>query len=304
MGDIKLFDLRGNDLTEILGESYTIEKTLQKIIESNLETMLGVKLLDSEYSTGKTHSGRIDTLGIDENGSPVIIEYKRASNENVINQGLYYLDWLLDHKAEYTMLVERTLGKEQIQDIDWATARLICIANQFLKYDEYAVKQIDRNIELFQYNKFGENLLLLELVNASTGTIKQYKANSKPKNTSQGKTTFESLLTKLDSKQLDLYENMRAFMLALGDDVQDKKLQKYEAYKRIANFACLEVHPQAGTIVLFLKLNPSEYQIEEGFSRDVSSIGHYGTGDLEITIRERKDIDKAMPLISRSYELN
>jgi hypothetical protein len=42
---------------------------------------------------------------IDEDDSPVIIEYKRATNENVINQGLYYLDWLMDHKAEFQILV-------------------------------------------------------------------------------------------------------------------------------------------------------------------------------------------------------
>ncbi len=74
-----------------------IEKALQTLIERNLGALLGVRFLASEYSTGKTHGGRIDTLGIDENGSPVIIEYKRSTNENVINQGLFYLDWLLDH---------------------------------------------------------------------------------------------------------------------------------------------------------------------------------------------------------------
>jgi len=54
---------------------------------------LGIKFLASEYSTGKIYGGRIDTLGIDENGCPVIIEYKRALNENVINQGLFYPDF-------------------------------------------------------------------------------------------------------------------------------------------------------------------------------------------------------------------
>jgi RecB family endonuclease NucS len=81
-------------------------------MESNLDALLGVRFLASEYRTGKTHGGRIDTLGIDENGSPVIIEYKRAMNENVINQGLYYLDWLLGHRGEFELIVLKTLGKE------------------------------------------------------------------------------------------------------------------------------------------------------------------------------------------------
>ncbi len=92
MSDIKLFRLSGNQPCEIAGVSAPLEKSLQMLIEHHLETFLGVRFLATEYSTGKDHNGRMDTLAIDENGSPVIIEYKRASNENVINQGLYYLD--------------------------------------------------------------------------------------------------------------------------------------------------------------------------------------------------------------------
>ncbi|MDR9416567.1 MAG: hypothetical protein RI564_09795 [Gracilimonas sp.] len=104
MSDIKLFQIKGQQVTELTGSAAKIEKSLQSQIEANLETYLGVRFLASEYSTGTNHGGRIDTLGIDENGSPVIIEYKRAMNENVINQGLFYLDWLFDHKAEFELL--------------------------------------------------------------------------------------------------------------------------------------------------------------------------------------------------------
>jgi RecB family endonuclease NucS len=44
--------------------------------EKNLEALLGVRFLDSEFTT--SNGGRIDTLGLDENGCPVILEYKRA----------------------------------------------------------------------------------------------------------------------------------------------------------------------------------------------------------------------------------
>jgi len=64
-----------------------VENTLQSLVERHLEKFLSVRLLASEYHTGKTHQGRINTLGIDENGYPVIIEYERALNQNVINQG-------------------------------------------------------------------------------------------------------------------------------------------------------------------------------------------------------------------------
>src|SRR5258708_28177489 len=112
-------------------------------MERHLETLLGVRFLASEYSTGKVHGGRIDTLGIDENGSPVIIEYKRALNENVINQGLFYLDWLMDHKGEFQLLVLNKLGKSEFDSIDWSAPRLLCIASDLTRYDEHAVQQMN-----------------------------------------------------------------------------------------------------------------------------------------------------------------
>ena len=67
MSDIKLFQLANNKVTELEGKSVTIEKSLQSLFEKHLVSFLGVTFLASEYSTGTKHSGRIDTLGIDEN---------------------------------------------------------------------------------------------------------------------------------------------------------------------------------------------------------------------------------------------
>src|SRR6266487_2452892 len=131
MSDIKLFRMIGGKVTEEPSQSATVEKSLQNLIEGHLDTFLGVRLLASEYVTGKIHGGRIDTLGIDEDGSPVIVEYKRDINENVINQGLFYLDWLMDHKGEFELHVLKTLGKDAADSIDWSAPRLLCIASDF-----------------------------------------------------------------------------------------------------------------------------------------------------------------------------
>lgn len=75
MSDIKLFRLQNHKAAEIAGTASHLEKPLQSLIESNLEPLLGIRLVATEYPTGKTHSGRIDTLGLDENLCPVILEY-------------------------------------------------------------------------------------------------------------------------------------------------------------------------------------------------------------------------------------
>ena len=148
MSDIKLFRTDASAVTELPGTSMALEKSLQTLIENNLESFLGIRFLATEFSTGKEHGGRMDTLGIDENGCPVIIEYKRSSNENVINQGLFYLDWLMDHKRDFEWLVMQSLNKESAENVEWSAPRLLCIAGDFTKYDGHAVKQMNRNIEL------------------------------------------------------------------------------------------------------------------------------------------------------------
>lgn len=301
MSDIKLFKL-ADKITELEGKSVALEKSLQSLIEKHLDTFLGVRFLASEYSTGKTHGGRIDTLGIDENGCPVIIEYKRATNENVINQGLFYLDWLLDHKAEFQLLVQEELGKKDAYSIEWASPRLLCIAGDFTKYDEHAVQQMNRNIELIRYRKYDNDLLLFELINATTSSSTENSLSTGKKKSSPQYATAVELLAKSDDRLKDLFESIKAYLLAMGDDVQMKTLKFYFAFKRIKNFACIESHPNKGVLLMYLKVSPDDINTEKGFSRDVRKIGHYGTGDLELTIKDENDFEKAKPFILQSYE--
>ena len=300
MSDIKLFRISAGNVDELTGATDAIEKSLQTLFEANLEALLGVRFLASEFST--THGGRIDTLGLDENGCPVILEYKRATNENVINQGLFYLDWLMDHRKDFQWLVLERLGKAAAEAVDWAAPRLICIAGDFNKYDDHAVKQMQRNIELIRYRRFGGDLLMLDLV--ATTSAKWTPSTSVAASgaaTMVKYKTVSTVLAELDIAMIDRFEALRSFLTALGDDVTETTLQFYIAFKRLKNFACVEFRPTTGKILIYVKVDPSSVSIETGFTRDVSEIGHYGTGDLEITLATPGDLQRAMPLIERSY---
>lgn len=306
MSDIKLFQVRDGRVEALEGRSVSVERSLQVLIERHLEVMLGMRLLASEYGTGRTHGGRIDTLGIDENGSPVIIEYKRATNENVINQGLYYLDWLLDHRGEFELLVLKTLGKEVADSIDWTSPRLLCIAGDFTKFDGHAVAQINRHIELIRYRRFGEDLVLFELLNTPVDTdvnAEMDGSDSKtPRTRSANSRTVLENLEHATPAQRDRFEALKAFLLALGDDVQVKTLKYYFAFQRLKNFACVEIRSQTENIDVFVKGNPDAIDLQPGFTRDVRNVGHYGTGDIEIIIRSDEDLERAKPLLIGSYE--
>lgn len=306
MGDIKLFKIK-DGVEEIEGTSMQLEKNLQKIIEENMEAFLGVKFLATEYSTGKVHNGRIDSLGIDENNCPVIIEYKRAINENVINQGLYYLDWLLDHRAEFKLLVMDKLGIKACENIEWSSPRLICLANGFTKYDIHAVKQINRNIDLIKYKNYKEELLLLEMVHTniiSDDTSKVIEKTANEKHSENKYKTVQDYLENANDELRSRFYALRDFIITLGDDVQEKKLKNYFGFKRIKNFACVEIHPKTNSVLVYTKANINEVELKDGFTRDVTNIGHFGTGNLEIKFTDMKQLDEVQKYIESSYELN
>lgn len=292
MSDINLFEI-GNNVKELPASSVVIEKELQTLIEKNMETFFGIKFLATEYSiTG----GRIDSLGLDENYSPVIFEYKRSKDENIINQGLYYLDWLLDHKADFYLLVKKTLGDDVADKIDWSVPCVICIASDFTKFDEHAVNQMRRNIKLVRYKKFGENFILFEHLN--TPKIKAVSENT----ISISRPDIEQRIENTPENIKMLFLSIRDYILSKGDDVSENVMKHYVAFKKIKNIVCAEVSTKE--VCLYLKLNPEKEDLISGFTRDMRKIGHYGTGDLEVIIKTQEDYERAKLLIDKVYDVN
>lgn len=142
MAELMLFrrDADGRD-AEVPGSTVALERELQKRVEAGLEAMLGIRFLASEYPTGPWHRGRIDTLGLDENGSPVVIEYKKGSDNGVLSQAVSYLAWLESAHHEVEALVRKVLGAEAAQTIDWRRPRMVCIAASFSHHDRVAVQR-------------------------------------------------------------------------------------------------------------------------------------------------------------------
>ena len=303
MSDIKLFQTTATGVSELPGGEVLLEKSLQALFEANLEALLGVRFLASEFVTNE--GGRMDTLGIDENNAPVVIEYKRSSNENVINQGLFYLDWLMGHRKDFEWLVLKKLGESEASKVDWSGSRLICIAGDFGKYDEHAVKQMNRNIALVRYRRYAELLLLEQLTATST------KAGAPPANgvaaqpagnASKKYKTVTTQMAEAPANLISLYEAVSAHLEAAGDDVQVKTTDFYVAFRRLRNFACVELRNQLGKLLVFVRLDPDLVSLEEGFTRDMRGSGHFGTGDLEISIGSLADIEKAKPLFEAAYQ--
>jgi Uncharacterized conserved protein len=297
MAEINLFSLT-NGVSELPSKSVALEKELQTLIEQNMSSFFGITFLKSEFVIS---NGRIDSLGIDENYCPVIFEYKRSLNENVINQGLFYLDWLLDHKADFKLLVMDILGLDTANKIDWSSPCVICIANDFTKYDEHAVNQMQKNIRLVRYKKFSDDLLLFEHLNAPNVKPTIEIMDNTDKKPGKDRTFLQQFETAPKNLQ-NIYLSIKNYIMSLGDDITENQLKLYAAFKKIKNFACVEIYQSI--ILIHLKLDPSDIELIKGFTRDMRNIGHYGTGDLQIMIKTIEDFEKAKSLINKAYNEN
>ncbi|MDE5833618.1 MAG: hypothetical protein K2H64_11710, partial [Desulfovibrio sp.] len=261
-----------------------------------------IKFIVGEYPTGRMTRGYIDTLGIDENARPAIIEYKRGNNENVISQGLYYLDWLLDHQAEFENLVKRKLELSEEIKIDFAGTRIICVASGFSRFDVRAICQIGKNIELVRYRFYGDDLLFLELLESPVSAFVPERDEREPGVRDVGMPPAMQLRVKNMAAETEaLYLDLLSFAESLGEDVSIRFLKHYIAFARRRHFACAQ--PLKNVIKLWINLDPAEF-VEEGFSRDVSRLGHHATGDLEIDIHSREDLSRAKPVIELAYQKN
>lgn len=298
MADIKLFNINGK-VEKYQSGNVTLEKELQTVIENNMETFFGVTFLASEYRT--TDGGRMDSIGIDENHCPVIFEYKRSIQENVINQGLFYLNWLLDHKDSFKVLVIEKIGLKFAKDIDWTMPRVICIAGDFTKYDESAIKQMNRNISLIRYKKFGDDLLMFEQINENIAAAIPENESAASKSKPADK-TFDEQIESADKSIKILYQDLANYILSLGDDISETHLKLYAAFKKIKNV--VTVIAQKKKLVINLPLDINTVAFEEGFSRNVTNIGHWGCGPVELHLQTNADLEKAKPLIDRAYNEN
>jgi len=209
------------------------------------------------------------------------------------------MDWLMDHKGDYVVAAQDVLGNGI--DINWSQPRLILIAESFSEYDKYAVNRIGANIELWTFRCYGEDFLYLDPL-FTTNPIKGNKAGDEG--------NIPDITYTIDDHLKGKNENIRALFLALQEriiaiaeegEILEKPVKTYIGYKHGKNFC--EVEVQSNALKIWLDISPKELMDTHDLARDVSGIGHYGTGDIEVRLTTVEDLDKVMELIEQSYRL-
>lgn len=310
---MSLFKINGFLVKRISTKELELEKNLQHLFEENLEEILNIVFLAHEYST--SFGGRIDTLGIDKNGAPCIIEYKKKRDDNVINQGLSYLRWLLDHQADFEALCHAKLSednKELAKEIDWNSPRVICIAESYNKFDTDTADIVPMNIELLRYRIYKEGILYLEPENyqkvriSTSKIIKNGKVRKEKESQLQKSYRIEDHLKNINKETLNLFQEFREKVISIDRNIVEEAKKKYIAYKISTNNFVDVVVKQYG-LKVFLNIKTGQLNDPQKFARDLATpqpVGHWGNGDYELRLESLKNIDDVFVLIKQSYDLN
>ncbi len=307
-----LFTINKNKLVVAVEQNnFDAERDLQRLVEANLEPLFSCQFIATEFPTGIQHGGRIDTLALSEDHNPVIIEYKKVASSELVTQSLYYLAWIHDHRGDFEVAARKTLGTKIA--VDWDEVRVICLAPSYKKFDVHAVQVMGTSIELWTYRLFSNQTLYIEEVQQKEligGDSSEPISGKNPVMVAAGKKaamsrktgtyTFEQHLKDRPASIKEMLLAVQEYVLGLDTAIEQTPKKLYVAYRTTQNIVCMEA--QQKKVYLFLKIDPKKASIEPGFTRDVTKIGHYGTGDLEVTLTSLKDFERAKPLIQQAYK--
>lgn len=293
-----IFKTTGNKLKKLNSLPLDKEKNLQALIEVNLIEVLDLLFLASEYTT--TFGGRIDTLAVDNNGSPVIIEYKRNKNDNVINQSLSYLKWLKTQKPGFfeKLMIDK-LGKEKADKIklDWNNPRVICVAESYSKFDIDTVEVVPLRIELLRYRYYEDGIFALEPVNVPEPLPTAILPIKGATGISTATNTVDALLVKAAGETKNLFAELRELIIAIDDSVEEKPTTLYVGYRVSNNFA--EIH--IGKNHLKIHLRPIDYVDPRGLVEKIPD-GYNWTMDRRVYLKSDSDLEYVIGLIEQSYK--
>ena len=297
-----IYALKNNKLAEIHEAPFKLEREIQKIIEDNLSEVMSLTLVRSEFTI---KNKRIDTLGYDEQAKAfIIIEYKRDKNTSVVDQGFTYLSLMLENKADFVLEHQGQLNSAlKIANVDWSQTRVVFVSPSFTDNQIQATNFKDIAIELWEIKRYANGSVAVTPIKKakSAASIKPLTLqNIKLKAISaQIKVwTEDDHRANTSNETYQLYERFRDAILILADDIEIKPQKFYIAFKKNKNIACLEL--QKKKIKIFIGAKIGKLDDPKGIAKDVSNIGHYGTGDYEVQVSNDNDLEYIMSLVKQA----
>lgn len=299
---MQIYNIQNDKLIELEEKTFKLERDIQNIFENNLQTVMGLKLICSERTI---KNRRIDTLAYDEQANAfVIIEYKRDRNSSVFDQGITYLQLMLQNKADFVLelsnLQKRFITKE---DIDWTQSRVAFVSPSFSDIQIQATDFKDFAVELWEVKRFDKDTLSINQIKKSrtAESIKPLAQQDKElkKITDEIVVYDENYHFDNSSEEMvELYEKFRNAILNLSDGIEIKPQKFYIAFKKDTNIVDIALLKKSLKIWINAKLG--DLEDAKNLARNVSDVGHRGNGDYEITVDSDADLEYIMSLVKQA----
>lgn len=284
---------------------FKLEREIQRLFEQNLPAIMNLELVKSECII---RNRRIDTLAFDPQSKAfVIIEYKRERNRSAFDQGITYLNLMLQHKADF--LVEyNECRKAQLRrsDIDWSQTRVAFVAPNFTENQIEATDFRDFAIELWEVRRYENGLIAVTPIQKSptAESIRQIAGNNASIRTIAEEIrtyTEEDLLQGKSDEAAALYDRYRSAILNLADGIEIKPQKLYVAFKK-ENRNIVDIEIQRKGLKIFINVKQGRLCDPKGLARDISGVGHWGNGDYEIKASDDKELEYVMSLARQALE--
>ena len=295
---------QNNKLTEVEEKAFKLEREIQKVFEENLNTIMGLTLVKSEFTI---KNKRIDTLAYDQQSNAfIIIEYKRDRNLSVVDQGFTYLSLMLENKADFIIEYNETLKQNLMrEDVDWSQTRVAFVSTSFTENQILATNFKDIAIELWEIKRFENNLF-------SVNSIKKTRSAESIKPVMQQNEALKKVIAEIKvyteedhiasttEEIAELYKRFRDAILNLTDGIEIKPTKLYIAFKKDRNVVDITIQKKALKICINAKFGTIDDA--KCIAKDVSKIGHFGNGDYEIQVNNDKDLEYIMSLVKQAIK--
>lgn len=292
----------GKTLSELKEVSFKLEKNIQQLFEENLPLITQYQFVASEFSI---KNSRIDTLAFDpENKAFVIIEYKRSQNLSVVDQGISYLNLMLEYKAdfivEYNETQKTTLKRDEV---DWSQSKVIFVSTAFTDFQVQASNFKDLPIELWQVSQFEEGIIAINPIKKSKSapSIKQIETKESSSlvalNAEIKVYNEQDHLEDKNDEIKELYNEFKQAILRLDPEIEVIAKKVYIAFKKNKNIVDISIQKKA--LKIWINLAKGELDDPKQLAQDVSKTGHHGNGDYQLTVFDTKDLEYIMSLIKQ-----
>ncbi|HHF6601496.1 TPA: DUF5655 domain-containing protein [Haemophilus influenzae] len=301
---MKIFTSKKGQLSQLKQQKFKLEKDIQRLFEENLTLLSGYIFIRSEFSI---KNSRIDTLAFDpETQAFVIIEYKRQQNSSVVDQGISYLNLMLEYKADFIVEYnEKQKAPLKRNDVDWSQSKVIFVSPTFNDFQIQATNFKDLPIELWEVNRFDNDIITLNIINKSK-SAPNIKAVSIEKN--EEFSTLKEIKVYQESDHLsdksdfiqELYEDFKQGILNLDPNIEINTRKLYIAFKKDRNIADIRI--QQKNLKIWINLPYGKLDDPKNLAKNVSNTGHWGNGDYEITVESTQYLEYIMSLIKQAIK--